>query len=460
MFRRILVANRGEIAARVLKACHDLGVETVAVHSTADASSPHLRLAGRTICIGPAQAARSYLDMDAILQAAEQTECQAIHPGYGFLAENALFAERCESQRITFIGPTPRLIRLMGDKVEARRTMKAAGVPTIPGSEGIVADARVAARAAVEVGYPVFLKAAAGGGGKGMRLCEDDVSLKRGFTQAANEAEKAFGNAALYLEKAIMGGRHIEFQIVCDAYGGAAHLGERECSVQRHHQKLVEESPSPAMDRATRETLGARVTSTLAGLGYRNAGTVEFLRDAGGSLHFMEMNTRLQVEHPVTEAVTGIDLVKEQIRVAANEPLSFAQKEIELTGHAVECRINAEDPDNEFKPSPGTITRFEIPRGVRVDTHIAAGEGGCTVPPYYDSLIAKMIAHGPDRRAAIAAARTALREFRIEGIITTLPLHLRILEQPSFLKGDYDLGLLDAMAVTPGPVKGRSGRSA
>ena len=460
MFRRVLVANRGEIAARVLRACGELGVETVAVHSTADASSPHLRLAGQTICIGPAQATRSYLDMDAILQAAEQTECQAIHPGYGFLSENALFAARCESQRITFIGPTPRLIRLMGDKVEARRTMKAAGVPTIPGSEGVVADERVAARAAAEVGYPVFLKAAAGGGGKGMRFCEDESALKRGFPQAAHEAEKAFGNATLYLEKAIVGGRHIEFQIVCDAYGGAAHLGERECSVQRHHQKLVEESPSPAMDRTTRESLGARIVSALAGLGYRNAGTVEFLRDAGGGMHFMEMNTRLQVEHPVTEAITGIDIVKEQIRVAANEPLSFTQKQVKLTGHAIECRINAEDPDNEFLPSPGTITRFEVPRGVRVDTHIAQQEGGCAVPPYYDSLIAKLIAHGPDRPAAIDAARAALRDFRIEGIITTLPLHLRILDQPAFLDGTYDLGILDAMTVSPHPVSGRSGRPA
>ncbi|HEY3174720.1 MAG TPA: acetyl-CoA carboxylase biotin carboxylase subunit [Candidatus Polarisedimenticolia bacterium] len=445
MFRRILVANRGEIAARVLRACREMGIETVAIHSTADAGSPHLRLADRTVCIGPAQAARSYLDMDAILQAADQTDCQAIHPGYGFLAENALFAARCSAQRVTFIGPPERLIRLMGDKVEARRTMKGAGVPTIPGSDGVVTGAREAARAAAEVGYPVFLKALAGGGGKGMRRCEDEASLERAFAQAANEAEKAFGNGALYLEKAIIGGRHIEFQILGDAWGRVVHLGERECSVQRHHQKLVEESPSPAIDEATRRAVGARVASALAALGYRNAGTVEFLRDTAGHLHFMEMNTRLQVEHPVTESVTGIDIVKEQIRIAANEPLRLRQEEIRMTGHAIELRINAEDPDDEFKPSPGRVTRFEVPPGVRVDSHIGAGDAGYRIPPYYDSLIAKLIVHGPDRAGAIAAARRALDAVRIEGIKTTVPLHRRILEHPGFVEGDYDVTILDKM---------------
>lgn len=445
MFRRILVANRGEIAARVLRACREMGIETVAVYSTADARSPHLSLADRTVCIGPAQALRSYLDMDAVLQAAEQTECQAIHPGYGFLAENALFASRCAAQRTTFIGPTPRLIRMMGDKVEARSTMKAAGLPTIPGSQGVVPDAGAAAMAAAEVGYPVFLKASAGGGGKGMRLCEDETALRKGFTEATNEADKAFGNPALYLEKAILGGRHIEFQILCDSWGRAIHLGERECSVQRHHQKLVEESPSPAVDRKTRQAVGAKVAAALAGLGYCNAGTVEFLRDHEGTLYFMEMNTRLQVEHAVTEEVTGIDIVKQQIRIAANEPLGLAQKDIAATGWALECRINAEDPDDGFRPSPGTITRFAPPAGVRVDTHIEAGEAEYTVPPYYDSLIAKLIVHGPDRAAAIVRAAAALKTFEIEGIKTTIPLHLRLLEHPAFVKGDYDINLLETL---------------
>jgi acetyl-CoA carboxylase biotin carboxylase subunit len=445
MFRRILVANRGEIAARVLRACRAMGIETVAVYSAADASSPHLRLADRSVCIGPPQAARSYLDMDAVLQAADQTDCQAIHPGYGFLAENALFAARCAAQQIAFIGPTPRLIRLMGDKVEARRTMKAAGLPTIPGSDAALPDAAAAARMAAAVGYPVFLKASAGGGGKGMRRCDDEPALFEGFAQASNEAEKAFGNPALYLEKAIVGGRHIEFQILADAWGRAIHLGERECSVQRHHQKLVEESPSPALDAGTRRSVGAKVAAALAGLGYRNAGTVEFLRDRDGSLYFMEMNTRLQVEHPVTEEVTGVDIVAEQIRIAANEPLRLAQDDVTLSGHAIECRVNAEDPDDGFRPSPGTIARFSKPPGVRVESHIDDGDTGYAVPPWYDSLIAKLIARGPDRAAAIAAAVRALESFHIEGIRTTIPLHLRVLGNADFVSGDYDVGLVETL---------------
>jgi len=462
MFRRILVANRGEIAARVLRACRGMGIETVAVHSTADAASPHLKLADRTICIGPPPAGRSYLDMDAVLQAAEQTECQAVHPGYGFLAENPIFAARCAAQNLTFIGPPPRLIRLMGDKIEARRTMKEAGLPTIPGSDGVVADPKQAARLAAGVGYPVFLKASAGGGGKGMRRCDDEAALRKGFTEASNEAEKAFGNPALYLEKAIVGGRHIEFQILVDAWGGAVHLGERECSVQRHHQKLVEESPSPAVDEETRRAMGARVASVVAGLGYVNAGTVEFLRDAGGSLYFMEMNTRLQVEHPVTESVTGIDIVREQIRIAANERLGYGQSDVTMTGHAIECRLNAEDPDDGFRPSPGTITRFERPAGIRLDTHLddilADGDGSVTIPPYYDSLIGKLIAHGPDRAAAIAAAVEGLSTMRIEGIRTTIGLHLRILKYPAFASGAYDVTMLDSMAPSAGAAPGKRRR--
>ncbi len=445
VFRRVLVANRGEIAARVLRACRAMGIETVAVHSTADASSPHLRRADASVCVGPPPAARSYLDMEAVLQAAEQTECQAIHPGYGFLAENSLFAALCETRRVTFIGPPPRLIRLMGDKVEARRTMASRGLPVIPGSQGRLADADAAARAAAEAGYPVFLKAAAGGGGKGMRLCRDVASLRRGFLEAAGEAEKAFGDPTLYLEKAIEGGRHIEFQILADAWGRAVHVGERECSVQRHHQKLLEESPSPVMDGETRRTLGTRVAAVLAGLGYRGAGTVELLRDASGRLHFMEMNTRLQVEHPVTEAVTGLDLVQEQIRIAANEPLRIRQEEVVMTGHAVEFRINAEDPDDGFRPCPGTITALAVPRDARLDTHLDPASLPYQVPPYYDSLLAKLIVHGKDRPSALDAGRRALRELRIEGIRTTVPLHLRLLDHPEVVSGAYDVRILDRM---------------
>ena len=454
MFRRVLVANRGEIAARILRACREMGIETVAVHSTADEGSPHLTLADRRICLGPPQAARSYLDMDAVLQAAEQTECQAVHPGYGFLAENALFAARCASQSLTFIGPPPRLIRTMGDKVEARRTMRRAGVATIPGSDGLVADVGEAARIADKVGYPVFLKATAGGGGKGMRQCEDERALKRNFPLASGEAASAFGNPALYVEKAIVGGRHIEFQILADAWGNAVHLGERECSVQRHHQKLIEESPSPAMDPATRRAIGASTAAALAGLGYVNAGTVEFLREPSGNLYFMEMNTRLQVEHPVTEEVTGIDIVKEQIRIAANERLSITQDQIQIKGHALEFRLNAEDPDAGFRPSPGTIARFTAPvgaKGVRLETHLNATADGTAdpapydVPPWYDSLIAKMIVSAPDRAGAIAAAVRALEATRIEGIKTTLPLHLRVLKDPTFLSGAYDVTILSSI---------------
>ncbi|MGH9869096.1 MAG: acetyl-CoA carboxylase biotin carboxylase subunit [Candidatus Polarisedimenticolia bacterium] len=447
MFRRILVANRGEIAARILRACRAMDIRTVAVHSTADAGSPHLKLADATVCIGPAPAARSYLDMNAILQAAEQTECQAVHPGYGFLSENALFAARCAEQHLTFIGPPPRLIRLMGDKIEARRTMRAASVPTIPGSDGALPDAGAAARAAAEVGYPVFLKAAAGGGGKGMRRCEDEASLQRAFDEASAEAAAAFGNGALYLEKAIVGGRHIEMQILCDAWGAGVHLGERECSVQRHHQKLLEESPSVAMPARQREKLGAQVAATLAGLGYRNAGTVEFLRDRDGQFYFMEMNTRLQVEHPVTEAVTGLDLVQLQIRIAANERLPMTQQAVRLTGHAIECRINAEDPDQGFRPSPGRIDGLQLAAGARFDTHI---EAGFCVTPHYDSLLGKLIVHAGDRAAAIASMEKALGEMRIDGVKTTLPLHRRLMQEPAFRSGDYDVELMDRMLAGAG----------
>jgi acetyl-CoA carboxylase biotin carboxylase subunit len=383
--------------------------------------------------------------MDAILQAAEQTACQAIHPGYGFLSENALFAARCEAQKLAFIGPPPHVIRLLGDKVHARRAMSAAGAQAIPGSEGVLADVEAAGRAASAVGYPVFLKAAAGGGGRGMRRCADEASLRRGFAEARLEAEKAFGNGDLYLEKAIEGGRHIEFQILVDTWGQAVHLGERECSVQRRHQKLIEESPSAAVEPDQRERIGSRLAEAAASLGYRGAGTMELLRDRDGTLFFMETNARLQVEHPVTEEVTGRDIVAAQLRIAAGEPLGLRQSQIKMKGHAIEFRINAEDPDADFRPSPGTITRFEPPAGVRVETHIPSGEPRYRVPAHYDSLIAKMIVHGRGRAETIRKAAAALAAFRIEGVKTTLPLHQRVLALPEFLSGDYDLTILEKM---------------
>ncbi len=446
MFRRILVANRGEIALRVMRACRDLGVETVAVFSEADRGAPWLSRADRAVCIGPARADRSYLDAGAILQAAEQTDCQAIHPGYGFLAENALFAARAEQQGITFIGPGSGAIRRMGDKVEAKRTMAAAGLPTIPGTDGVLPDLDAALRAAAAIGYPVLLKATAGGGGRGMRVCDGEEDLPRAFAEASLEAGKAFGNAGLYLEKLIVGGRHVEFQVLCDAFGGAIHLGERECSVQRNHQKLVEESPSPVIDEATRRTMGEKVARAAAGFGYVNAGTVEFLRDRDGALYFMEINTRLQVEHPVTEMVTGIDIVAEQIRIAALHPLSVRQEGIRLEGHAVELRINAEDPGDRFRPDPGTIVSLDGPSDgagpirVRWDSALVAGY---RIPSQYDSLVGKLIVHGPDRSAALDGAAAALRSLRIEGVATTIPLHARVLGHPAFRRGEYDVGFLE-----------------
>jgi acetyl-CoA carboxylase biotin carboxylase subunit len=447
MFRRLLVANRGEIALRIIRACRELGIETVAIYSQADRDSPHLRDADRTVCIGPAQSKDSYLNMSAILQAAEQYECQALHPGYGFLAENALFAERCQRQKIMFVGPPPPAIRLMGDKLTAKRTMSAAGLDTIPGSEFILANIEEATSVAREVGYPVMLKATAGGGGKGMRACHDEDELRHFFDEATLEAEKAFGNPDLYLEKIIQGGRHIEFQVLADARGHAIHLGERECSIQRSHQKLIEESPSPVMEADVRSRIGERVVNAINAIGYGSAGTVEFLRDGEGHLYFMEMNTRLQVEHPVTEMVTGVDIVKEQIRIAANQPLQLRQEEVNLHGHAIECRINAEDPENGFKPDPGTITIFQppletSPGTIRLDTHVAAGY---TIPPFYDSLIGKLIAHGQSRAAALKTISEALDQFRIEGIHTTIPMHQRILATPEFVEGQYDIEFLKRM---------------
>jgi acetyl-CoA carboxylase biotin carboxylase subunit len=465
MFRKVLVANRGEIAARILRACKAMGIRTVAVHSEADAASPHLKLADETVCIGGSRAAESYLNVDAVLQAAEQTECQAVHPGYGFLAENALFSARCASHRVTFIGPGPSAMRRMGDKVEARRTMAGAGVPVIPGTLGALESVDDAAREAEHAGYPVMIKAVAGGGGRGMRRCEDEKALRKSFPEAAAEAEAAFGNPALYLEKYIEGGRHIEFQILADGQGSAVHLGERECSVQRNHQKLIEEAPSPVLTDEERLRLGGLVAKAAAAIGYAGAGTLEFLRDRDGSLYFMEMNARLQVEHPITEEITGIDIVQAMIRIAAGERLWLRQDEISFDGHAIECRINAEDPAEGFRPSPGTVKRFDMdgqpglasggsaagPAGraprLRLETHV---EAGYSIPPHYDSLIAKAIAWGPDRTAALDAMAAALRNSRIEGIHTTVPFHVSVLSHGGFRRGDYDVTLVDRILSSAG----------
>jgi acetyl-CoA carboxylase biotin carboxylase subunit len=446
VFRKVLIANRGEIAARIARSCRSLGCRSVVVYSEADRDAPWLALADQTLCIGPARAEESYLNAGAILQAAEQTESQAIHPGYGFLAENERFAARCEQQGISFVGPGAAAIRRMGNKVEARRTMAGLGLPVIPGSADVLQDVAEARALAAEIGYPILLKARGGGGGKGMRRCDRDVELPRAFTEAALEAGKAFGDPALYLERYIAGGRHVEFQVLCDRFGAAVHLGERECSIQRQHQKLLEESPSPVVDDALREELGQRVARAVVGLGYRNAGTVEFLRAPDGRLYFMEMNTRLQVEHPVTEMRTGIDLVAEQLRIAANEPLRLRQEQVRFTGHAVEFRINAEDPANGFRPDPGRIRRLELPPSewggnvaVRWDGSLCEGY---RVPAHYDSLLGKLIVHGPQRERVLEAARSVLGQLRIEGVKTTVPLHQRLLEDEPFRKGSYDVSYL------------------
>lgn len=447
MFKRILIANRGEIALRVIRAARELGVETVAVYSQADADSPHLEQADRQVCIGPPKSAESYLQMERIIQAADQYDCCAVHPGYGFLAENALFAEMCEQAKMTFIGPTAAAIRAMGDKATARETMREAGLPVIPGSQGTLPNKTVGLELAREIGFPVLLKATAGGGGKGMRIVREEAAFGQMYQEASLESEKAFNNPGLYLEKFIVDGRHIEFQVMADAFGNVVHLGERECSAQRRHQKLVEESPSPVVDAETRHDLGERIRHALRVIGYRNAGTVEFFRDQEGQLYFMEMNARLQVEHPVTEMVSGRDLVTEQIRIAANEQLSFTQEEVDLSGHAIECRINAEDPFEDFKPSPGLVSRFEpppsVPGGeVRVDSHVRPGY---RIPVYYDSLIAKLIVRGENRDQARLATIEALKAFKVEGVKTTIPVHVKIMENEEFAAGNYDTGFIERL---------------
>jgi acetyl-CoA carboxylase, biotin carboxylase subunit len=440
LFQKVLIANRGEIALRIIRACHELGVKTVAVYSEADRESLHVRFADEDVCIGPAAANESYLNIPRIIAAAEVTGAEAIHPGYGFLAENAEFSEICTRSDLVFIGPTPEQIRLMGDKATARRTMMDVGVPTVPGSEGVVEDVGEARRIADEIGYPIMIKASAGGGGKGMRIAQDAATFEKLLKSAQVEAQAAFGNAAVYLERCILKPRHVEIQVFGDSKGKVVHFGERDCSIQRRHQKLLEEAPSPALTPELRAAMGESAVRAAQSIDYVGAGTVEFLLDQDGSFYFMEMNTRIQVEHPVTEVTTGIDLVKEQIRVAAGEPLS-APNGAELRGHAIEFRINAEDPDRNFAPSPGTIRTFHPPGGpgVRLDTHVYAGY---TVPQYYDSLIAKLIVSGRDREEAIVRARHSLDQFIIEGIHTTLPFLRRILDDDAFIRGDVDTGFV------------------
>jgi acetyl-CoA carboxylase biotin carboxylase subunit len=445
MFRKILIANRGEIALRVICACKELGIKTVAVYSEADRNSLHVRFADEAVCIGPPRSSESYLNIPHVISAAEITNVDAIHPGYGFLSENANFAEVCEASHIAFIGPSPDILRLMGEKEQARREMSAAGLPIVPGSDGILADEAAALADAERIGYPVIIKASAGGGGRGMRVVRAKEELPAHFATARAEAQQAFGVPDVYLERFIERPRHIEFQVMGDRHGRVMHLGERECSIQRRHQKLIEESPSPAMDAARREELGGRVVRALERIGYAGAGTVEFLMDEDGSFYFIEMNARIQVEHPVTEMVTNVDLIKSQVRVANGEHLENVVGKLEARGHSIECRVNAEDPDT-FAPSPGRITVFQQPggTGIRVDTAVYAD---AVIPPYYDSLVAKLIVRGRDRGEAIARMRRALEMFVIEGIKTSIPLHRRILAEPDFEAGRLDTHFMDRFAA-------------
>ena len=448
MFQKILVANRGEIALRVICACKELGISTVAVYSEADRNSLHVRFADEAVCIGPARSSESYLNIPQVISAAEITNVDAIHPGYGFLSENANFAKVCEASEITFIGPTPEIIEMMGEKDRARREIRAAGLTTVPGSDGVVEGEEQLSAASIKIGYPLILKASAGGGGRGMRVVRRQEELLGAYQAARSEAQQAFGNPDLYAEKFIEHPRHIEYQVLGDQHGQIIHLGERECSIQRRHQKLVEESPSPAIDAKLRKDLGVKVVKALGKIGYTNAGTVEFLMDEDGAIYFIEMNTRIQVEHPVTELVTGVDLIKAQIRIAAGERLQDATGEIHFSGHAIECRINAEDPET-FVPSAGRITTFQAPggTGVRVDS---AAHADAVIPPYYDSMIAKLIVKGRDRAEAIGRMQRALEMFVIEGIRTSIPLHRRILADADFAAGRFDTHFIERLLGTNG----------
>jgi len=432
---KILIANRGEIALRILRSCEEMGIATVAVHSTIDQRALHVQLADERVCIGQPPSNKSYLNIPNIIAAALTTNATAIHPGYGFLAENARFAEICADHQIAFIGPTPEAMLAMGDKSTAKKNMQRAGVPTVPGSQGLLKDEQEALAIAKKIGYPIILKATAGGGGRGMRLVRDPSELARLFQAAQGEAEAAFGNAGVYLEKFVERPRHIEFQILADSYGNVIHLGERDCSIQRRHQKLLEEAPSAVLSQDLREKMGAAAVLAAQSINYVGAGTVEFLLDDSGEFYFMEMNTRIQVEHPVTEMITGLDLIAEQIRVAQGERLRLTQKDVKLSGHAIECRINAEDPDYNFRPSPGRISAYLPPGGpgVRIDSHVYPDY---EIPPYYDSLIGKLIVWDRDRAAAIKRMKRALRECAITGVPTTISFHQKILENPAFLEGE------------------------
>ncbi|MEP0872244.1 acetyl-CoA carboxylase biotin carboxylase subunit [Trichocoleus desertorum AS-A10] len=445
LFSKILIANRGEIALRILRTCEEMGIATVAVHSTVDRHALHVQLADEAVCIGEPPSGKSYLNIPNIIAAALTRNATAIHPGYGFLAENARFAEICADHQIAFIGPSPEAIRLMGDKSTAKETAQRAGVPTVPGSDGLLTDDQEALAIARKIGYPVMIKATAGGGGRGMRLVPEESELNKLFMAAQGEAEAAFGNGGVYLEKFIERPRHIEFQILADSYGNVIHLGERDCSIQRRHQKLLEEAPSPALSQELREKMGAAAVRVAQSINYVGAGTVEFLLDQTGNFYFMEMNTRIQVEHPVTEMITGLDLIAEQIRIAQGEKLRLTQEQVVLKGHAIECRVNAEDPDFNFRPSPGRISGYLPPGGpgVRMDSHVYTDYD---IPPYYDSLIGKLIVWAPDRPSAIRRMKRALRECAVTGLPTTIGFHQRILETPEFNRGEvYTNFVLDVM---------------
>ncbi|MFM1653073.1 acetyl-CoA carboxylase biotin carboxylase subunit [Brevibacillus sp. B_LB10_24] len=442
MFHKILIANRGEIAVRVIRACREMGIQSVAVYSEADRDALHVKLADEAYCIGPTPSKESYLNMANLMSVATKVGADAIHPGYGFLAENADFAEICAACNITFIGPDPEAITKMGDKSTAKDTMKKAGVPTVPGTDGLVEDIEEAVQTAREIGYPVMVKATAGGGGRGMRVAVNDEDLEKAIRLAQNEAKTAFGNPGVYLEKFVEGPRHVEIQIMADKYGKVVYLGERDCSIQRRHQKLIEEAPSPALSEELRRQMGEAAVAAAQAVSYSGAGTVEFLLDKYGNFYFMEMNTRIQVEHPVTEMITGIDLIKEQINVAAGLPLSFSQEDVKLNGWAIECRINAENAAKGFMPSPGRITEYLAPGGfgVRVDS---AAYPGYTIPPYYDSMIAKVIVWGKDRNDAIRRMKRTLGEFVVDGIHSTIPFHLKMMDHEVFISGEFDTRFLD-----------------
>lgn len=445
--KKLLIANRGEIALRIHRACHEMGIETVAVHSTADADAMHVRLADQAVCIGPPAAGDSYLNIPNIISAAEISGADAIHPGYGFLSENAKFAEIVEAHGLIFVGPKPEHIRIMGDKVEAKRTAGALGLPLVPGSDGAISDVEEAKALAAEIGYPVLIKAASGGGGRGMKVVQSEDQLETLMQQAGSEAKAAFGDSTVYMEKYLGNPRHIEFQVFGDGNGQAIHLGERDCSLQRRHQKVLEEAPSPIITAEERARMGGVVAKAMADMGYRGAGTIEFLWE-DGEFYFIEMNTRLQVEHPVTEMITGLDLVREQIRIAEGHPLTLRQEDVQFRGHAIECRINAEDP-RTFAPSPGTVKMYHAPGGmhVRVDSGLYQGY---KVPPYYDSMIAKLIVYGTTREGALRRLRRALEEFVIEGMKTTIPLHQSLLDDPEFQKGEYTIKWLEEWLAKQG----------